>query len=104
MLVGDWERGVTQRRTMLTGMVTAGWSIGAAMGMPRVASAAVLSGARADRLIVLKSERRLYMLRDGEVVRSYRVALGRVPRGTKIYQGDGRTPEGVYRCHGVQPR
>ena len=45
---------------------------------------------------MIKTERRLYLLRDGEVLRSYRVALGRQPKGTKIYQGDGRTPEGDY--------
>lgn len=49
-----------------------------------------------DKVIVVKSERRLYLLRDGEVVRSYRVALGRSPVGHKIFEGDGRTPEGLY--------
>ena len=51
---------------------------------------------KADRIIVMKSERRLYLVRGGEVMRSYQVALGRQPRGTKLYQGDGRTPEGTY--------
>ena len=46
--------------------------------------------------MVVKSEHRLYLLRGSEVVKSYRVALGRQPRGTKLYQGDGRTPEGRY--------
>ena len=36
-------------------------------------------------------------MRDGVLLDSYRVALGRQPKGTKIYQGDGRTPEGSYR-------
>lgn len=51
---------------------------------------------KADKIVVVKSERRLYLLRDGQVLKSYRVALGREPRGTKLYQGDGRTPEGRY--------
>lgn len=51
---------------------------------------------KADKIVVVKSERRLYLLRGSEVVKSYRVALGRQPRGTKLYQGDGRTPEGRY--------
>ena len=54
--------------------------------------------------MVVKSERRLYLLRGGEVLKSYRVALGRQPRGTKIYQGDGRTPEGRYVLDGAQCR
>jgi murein L,D-transpeptidase YafK len=52
--------------------------------------------AKADKVVVLKGERRLYLLRDGQVLKSYRVALGKQPRGTKLHQGDGRTPEGRY--------
>lgn len=51
---------------------------------------------KADKVIVVKTERKLYLLRDGSVVRSYRVALGPNPVGHKIFQGDGRTPEGLY--------
>ena len=74
----------------------AGLSIGAASALPGAARAAIAPQAVADRVIVTKTERRLYLLRDGEILHSYRVALGRVPKGTKIYQGDGRTPEGDY--------
>ena len=51
--------------------------------------------AKADKIVVVKHEQRLYLMRDGEVLKSYRVALGRHPRGTKSYEGDGRTPEGA---------
>lgn len=51
---------------------------------------------KADRLLVLKGERRLLLLRDGEVVRAYPIALGRNPAGRKMRAGDGRTPEGRY--------
>ena len=77
-------------------MMRAGLSIGAASALPGAARAAIAPQAAADKVIVTKTERRLYLLRDGEILRSYRVALGRVPKGTKIYQGDGRTPEGDY--------
>jgi L,D-transpeptidase catalytic domain len=50
----------------------------------------------ADRIIVRKSERRLYLMRRGEVLRSYRVALGLQPAGPKERAGDFRTPEGRY--------
>jgi murein L,D-transpeptidase YafK len=50
----------------------------------------------ADQVLVRKSERRLYLLRHGEVLRSYRVALGLVPEGPKERSGDFRTPEGRY--------
>ncbi len=51
----------------------------------------------ADKVLVQKSERRLYLLRHGQVLRSYRVALGLRPQGTKQEEGDYRTPEGDYK-------
>jgi murein L,D-transpeptidase YafK len=45
---------------------------------------------------VVKSERRLYLLRDGQPFKSYRVALGLNPIGHKEREGDFRTPEGRY--------
>lgn len=50
----------------------------------------------ADEVVVRKSERRLYLLRHGEVIRSYRVSLGLQPQGAKERAGDFRTPEGHY--------
>jgi murein L,D-transpeptidase YafK len=50
----------------------------------------------ADEIVVRKSERKLYLLRHGEVIRSYRVALGLQPQGPKEHAGDFRTPEGHY--------
>lgn len=51
---------------------------------------------KADKVLVVKSERRLYLLQDGNVLRSFRVALGPNPVGAKMFAGDGRTPEGLY--------
>lgn len=50
----------------------------------------------ADQVIVRKGERRLLLLRDGRVMRSYRVSLGLNPNGHKEQEGDFRTPEGTY--------
>ena len=50
----------------------------------------------ADQVVVEKSKRRLKLLRNGEVLREYRVTLGERPRGHKVRQGDERTPEGNY--------
>ena len=52
---------------------------------------------KVDKLLVHKSERRLYLVRDDAVVATYEIALGRNPVGPKIFRGDGRTPEGEYR-------
>lgn len=51
---------------------------------------------RADSVVVDKSNRQLYLKRDGAVLRSYDIALGFSPKGHKTKRGDGRTPEGRY--------
>lgn len=58
---------------------------------------------KADRVLVWKAKRKLYLLRDGRVLHRYRVALGREPEGPKRREGDGRTPEGVYRLDWRNP-
>jgi murein L,D-transpeptidase YafK len=69
-----------------------------ALGMTRAPMAASVSATVpiADQVLVRKSERRLYLMRHGEVLRSYRVALGLMPDGPKERAGDFRTPEGRY--------
>jgi len=57
---------------------------------------AMLTPLKADRLVVLKGERRLVLMRGDRVLKVYRVALGRYPKGHKIKRGDARTPEGNY--------
>jgi len=53
--------------------------------------------AAVDRILVLKSERKLILLSGDAPVREYRVSLGRNPEGHKRREGDNRTPEGLYR-------
>src|SRR5258707_1120891 len=45
----------------------------------------------------MNSARQLELLRNGKVIRVYRVCLGSNPIGAKERQGDGKTPEGIYR-------
>ena len=52
--------------------------------------------ARADRIVVEKSARKLTLFRGEMPLKSYSVALGRAPEGTKQREGDHRTPEGQY--------
>lgn len=58
----------------------------------------------ADRIVVHKADRRLELLRKGEVLRSYKVALGLQPVGHKERSGDFRTPEGRYTLSRRNPR
>jgi murein L,D-transpeptidase YafK len=50
----------------------------------------------ADRVLVEKSSRRLTLLRNGKTLKTYSVALGGAPSGAKEFEGDQRTPEGIY--------
>ncbi len=50
----------------------------------------------AERVLVDKSERKLHLLMNGEVYRTFDIALGIRPIGDKEYEGDFRTPEGQY--------
>jgi murein L,D-transpeptidase YafK len=50
----------------------------------------------ADKVLVEKSDRKLHLLMDGEVFRTFDIALGIRPTGDKEYEGDFRTPEGTY--------
>ncbi len=52
--------------------------------------------ATADEVVVDKSDRRLRLMKGGQVMREYRVALGKDPVGPKFREGDQRTPEGDY--------
>jgi murein L,D-transpeptidase YafK len=60
--------------------------------------------ARADRVIVIKHERSLLLQAGGMTMKRYRIALGQNPEGHKQAQGDGRTPEGLYRIDWRNPR
>ena len=52
-----------------------------------------------DHILILKSERRMVVFRDGSPLKGYRIALGFAPQGDKLRQGDGRTPEGRFRIN-----
>jgi murein L,D-transpeptidase YafK len=58
---------------------------------------------RADSLLIVKSERKLYALKDGEVLRDFDIALGLMPEGPKEREGDFRTPEGRYFLEAKNP-
>jgi murein L,D-transpeptidase YafK len=51
---------------------------------------------QADRILIVKSARTLTLLRQGQVLKTYKVALGQEPVGPKTQRGDSRTPEGEY--------
>ncbi len=63
---------------------------------PSHATAAPQLAGSIDKVLLVKSERKLHLIQRGQVVRSYRVSLGKQPEGPKRFEGDNRTPEGYY--------
>ncbi len=63
------------------------------LGAPAMSTSAV---SKADFVLVRKSERKLYLYREGRVLREFDISLGLSPEGPKEREGDFRTPEGLY--------
>lgn len=63
---------------------------------PKSVPATAARAVKVDRVVVDKGARKLMLIRGGQVIRAYPVALGPSPSGHKIMEGDGRTPEGSY--------
>ena len=70
---------------------------------------AIFNPARAaDKIVVNKSEHKMYVYKDGKVIKTFPVSLGSNP-GRKLSQGDLKTPVGRYtildkRCHPIKYR
>lgn len=58
-------------------------------------SQASLQSSNIDKVLVIKSERKLHLMHRGNILKSYNVSLGQ-REGRKVYEGDLRTPEGFY--------
>jgi tetratricopeptide (TPR) repeat protein len=56
----------------------------------------VLRNGSADKILIEKKARRLTLISKGEVLKTYKIALGGNPIGPKESQGDNKTPEGTY--------
>lgn len=54
------------------------------------------NGPKVTSVQVHKSDRKMYLLHNDRVLKSYEVALGFAPTGHKQFEGDGKTPEGAY--------
>ncbi|WP_372881829.1 murein L,D-transpeptidase family protein [Psychromonas sp.] len=63
--------------------------------LPLVASANTILPT-ADEVLVVKSKRKMYLIRQGAIYQEYRISLGDSPVGHKGQEGDKRTPEGRY--------
>lgn len=94
----------SERERSMTIRIVA-WLIGVALMLAALASNAqagvvptrdVPRTKQADQVVIIKSERKLYLYRDGAVIRAYSIALGDNPVGDKHHSGDEKTPVGQY--------
>jgi len=60
-----------------------------------VAQTAAKPVMHADHVLVVKKDRTLQLLNHGQVIKTYKIALGGDPIGPKTRQGDHKTSEGV---------
>lgn len=51
---------------------------------------------KADKVLVKKAERKLFLMINNSVIKSYDIGLGKNPVGHKQREGDSKTPEGNY--------
>lgn len=56
-----------------------------------------------DKLVVYKSKRQLLAYSNGRLVKTYKISLGGQPMGDKEFEGDKKTPEGLYFINDKNP-
>jgi murein L,D-transpeptidase YafK len=61
------------------------------------AQSAGKAGEKGDLVVIHKARRWLELYNGNTVIHAYHVALGFAPEGAKTREGDGKTPEGIYR-------
>lgn len=68
----------------------------AALAIPGCSKFRRYNGPQVTSVVVNKSERRMYLLNNADILKAYDVDLGFAPAGKKQFEGDGKTPEGTY--------
>ena len=56
-----------------------------------------------NKMVIEKSKRQMHVYSNGELTKTYKIALGFNPLGDKVYEGDGKTPEGSYVINDKDP-
>jgi len=56
--------------------------------------------AQIDNIVVYKSKRQMLVYSNGQLLKIYKISLGRQPIGAKEFEGDKKTPEGIYSING----
>jgi murein L,D-transpeptidase YafK len=61
-------------------------------------------GLEIDRIEVWKSKRRMHVFSNDQLLKTYLISLGKNPIGAKHFEGDNKTPEGVYKIDDRNPK
>lgn len=62
------------------------------------------TGPEVTRIIVLKEQRKMFLMHGSTTLKDYDIDLGFTPIGHKRFEGDGKTPEGEYYINRRNPR
>ncbi|KYG61258.1 hypothetical protein AZI85_09975 [Bdellovibrio bacteriovorus] len=61
-------------------------------------------GVKIERIVVSKDRKELYLISGDVLVKAYTVAFGLNPEGHKQFEGDRKTPEGIYHIDYKNPK
>ncbi|ABK48649.1 conserved hypothetical protein [Shewanella sp. ANA-3] len=81
------------RVPLLTKTITVAMTLAALISPQVLASSGI---GKVDLVVITKSESNMALLRDGKILKQYRIAMGDLPTGHKLTEGDQRTPQGRY--------
>ena len=56
-----------------------------------------------DNLVIVKSKRQLLAYSNEKLIKSYKISIGRQTIGDKQFEGDNKTPEGIYFINDKNP-
>lgn len=62
------------------------------------------AGQSIDKVLVIKSARKLELISNGKPIKTYRISLGKQPKGPKMREGDKRTPKASTGSTGAKKR
>lgn len=90
-----------QRRTLLMGL--SGLTLLASCGGDS-AKFLPYTGPKITQIQIYKADRKMFLISGDKVVKEYKIGLGGNPVGKKRFEGDGKTPEGLYFIDRQNPR
>lgn len=89
---------------LFTATLALGWGIWAHYGSSPAPPNLIDQFDGVDYILIEKSERRLTASYAGRQVLQYDIALGFAPDGDKSHEGDGKTPEGLFKINRRNPK